>query len=225
VAVQVAIASGVQVVGEAAAFSADGRWFAFTARPVDGSAGPDIWVWRVGDQKGRQLTSDGNSVFASWDRDTIVASHADSDVTGGTDHRPTFTVDPATGFSQPVITAGWRPVVDPTGRFAVVWDGNASPSGDGAINGTLELQAWHQADGATVTPGPQPIYDGPIADFDVRWDETGEWFGVWVADSPDATWDAPTLCEGWQVRNVVAHVTMPARLTPEQFGAEMAAAV
>lgn len=38
------------------------------------------------------------------------------------------------------------------------------------------------------------------------------------------TWDAPSLCEKWQVRHVVAHVTMPARLTPEQFGAEMAAA-
>jgi uncharacterized protein (TIGR03083 family) len=38
------------------------------------------------------------------------------------------------------------------------------------------------------------------------------------------TWDAPSLCENWQVRHVVAHVTMPARLTPEQFGAEMAAA-
>lgn len=38
------------------------------------------------------------------------------------------------------------------------------------------------------------------------------------------TWDAPTLCEKWLVRHVVAHVTMPARLTPEQFGAEMAAA-
>jgi uncharacterized protein (TIGR03083 family) len=37
-------------------------------------------------------------------------------------------------------------------------------------------------------------------------------------------WDAPSLCEGWQVRHVVAHVTMPVRLTPEQFGAEMAAA-
>lgn len=41
---------------------------------------------------------------------------------------------------------------------------------------------------------------------------------------PAAAWDAPTLCEGWQVRHVVAHVTMPARLTAEQFGAEMAAA-
>ena len=38
------------------------------------------------------------------------------------------------------------------------------------------------------------------------------------------TWDAPSLCEKWQVRHVVAHVTMPARLTAEQFGAEMAAA-
>jgi len=37
-------------------------------------------------------------------------------------------------------------------------------------------------------------------------------------------WDAPTLCDRWRVRHVVAHVTMPARMTPEQFGAEMAAA-
>jgi uncharacterized protein (TIGR03083 family) len=45
-----------------------------------------------------------------------------------------------------------------------------------------------------------------------------------LAAAPAATWDAPSLCEKWQVRHVVAHVTMPARLTPEQFGAEMAAA-
>ena len=37
-------------------------------------------------------------------------------------------------------------------------------------------------------------------------------------------WDAPSLCEKWLVRHVIAHVTMPARLTPELFGAEMAAA-
>ncbi len=29
------------------------------------------------------------------------------------------------------------------------------------------------------------------------------------------TWDAPSLCEKWLVRHVVAHVTMPARLTPD----------
>jgi uncharacterized protein (TIGR03083 family) len=45
-----------------------------------------------------------------------------------------------------------------------------------------------------------------------------------LATAPAATWDAPTLCDKWLVRHVVAHVTMPARLSPEQFGAEMAAA-
>jgi uncharacterized protein (TIGR03083 family) len=36
-------------------------------------------------------------------------------------------------------------------------------------------------------------------------------------------WDSPSLCEGWRVREVIAHVTMPARLTAEQFGAELTA--
>jgi uncharacterized protein (TIGR03083 family) len=45
-----------------------------------------------------------------------------------------------------------------------------------------------------------------------------------LASAPAETWDAPSLCEGWQVRHVVAHVAMPVRLTPETFGAEMAAA-
>ncbi|MBN1093299.1 maleylpyruvate isomerase family mycothiol-dependent enzyme [Blastococcus sp. TML/M2B] len=45
-----------------------------------------------------------------------------------------------------------------------------------------------------------------------------------LAAGPDDAWDAATLCAGWQARHVVAHVTMPARLTAEQFGAEMTAA-
>lgn len=45
-----------------------------------------------------------------------------------------------------------------------------------------------------------------------------------LASAPAGAWDAPTLCEKWQVRHVVAHVTMPTRLTPERFGAEIAAA-
>ncbi len=45
-----------------------------------------------------------------------------------------------------------------------------------------------------------------------------------LAGESAEAWDAPSLCERWQVRHVVAHVTMPARLTPEQFGAEMAVA-
>jgi uncharacterized protein (TIGR03083 family) len=45
-----------------------------------------------------------------------------------------------------------------------------------------------------------------------------------LAGTSAETWDAPSLCEKWLVRHVVAHVTMPARLSPEQFGAELAAA-
>jgi uncharacterized protein (TIGR03083 family) len=45
-----------------------------------------------------------------------------------------------------------------------------------------------------------------------------------LAAAAAGTWDASSLCERWLVRHVIAHVTMPARLTPEQFGVEMAAA-
>lgn len=41
---------------------------------------------------------------------------------------------------------------------------------------------------------------------------------------PPPVWETPSLCADWQVRHVVAHVAMPVRLTPEQFGSEMAAA-
>lgn len=54
-----------------------------------------------------------------------------------------------------------------------------------------------------------PTYDG-LADL--------------LTAAPPETWDAPSLCEGWQVRHVIAHMTMPARFTQEQFAAEMAAA-
>ncbi len=36
--------------------------------------------------------------------------------------------------------------------------------------------------------------------------------------------DLPSLCEGWTVRNVLAHVTMAARYDPAAFKAELAAA-
>ena len=45
-----------------------------------------------------------------------------------------------------------------------------------------------------------------------------------IAGLAASDWDAPSLCERWLVRHVVAHVTMPVRLSPQQFGAEMAAA-
>ena len=37
-------------------------------------------------------------------------------------------------------------------------------------------------------------------------------------------WDEPSLCEGWRTREVVAHVTMPARYDGPAFMAELEAA-
>jgi uncharacterized protein (TIGR03083 family) len=48
------------------------------------------------------------------------------------------------------------------------------------------------------------------------------------ADSLEAAnggvWDAPSLCEGWRTREVVAHVTMPVRYSGPEFMAELEAA-
>lgn len=39
-----------------------------------------------------------------------------------------------------------------------------------------------------------------------------------------AQWDAPSLCDGWAVRHVVAHVTMPLRYSPARFLLRLTAA-
>lgn len=39
-----------------------------------------------------------------------------------------------------------------------------------------------------------------------------------------AQWDAPSLCDGWAVRHVVAHVTMPLRYSLARFMLRLAAA-
>lgn len=70
----IAIISDAVVVGETAAYSPDGSWFAFTARPADASHGPDIYVWHSGDLAARPVTSDHDSVFSSWLGERIVGS-------------------------------------------------------------------------------------------------------------------------------------------------------
>jgi uncharacterized protein (TIGR03083 family) len=38
---------------------------------------------------------------------------------------------------------------------------------------------------------------------------------------PAASWDAETLCAGWRVREVVAHITMPFRFSRPRFALEL----
>jgi uncharacterized protein (TIGR03083 family) len=43
-----------------------------------------------------------------------------------------------------------------------------------------------------------------------------------LAGLPAPTWDEPTLCAGWRVREVVAHITMPFRFSGRRFALELA---
>jgi uncharacterized protein (TIGR03083 family) len=42
-----------------------------------------------------------------------------------------------------------------------------------------------------------------------------------LAAASDAQWDTPSMCEGWRVREVVAHMTMAARYSEDEFMAEL----
>jgi uncharacterized protein (TIGR03083 family) len=43
-----------------------------------------------------------------------------------------------------------------------------------------------------------------------------------LAGLPESGWDEPTLCAGWRVREVVAHITMPFRYGRGRFALELA---
>jgi WD40 repeat protein len=193
VAATLAIVSGVKIVGESAAFSPDGSWFAFTARPSDDSSGPDIYVWRVGAARAQKLTHDQRSVFASWSSGRLIGSRpVGAQATDVDLSAESFTLDPATGAESAMTGGTWRPVVAPDGSRAVTWDGTVRLASDGLsiapAKGKLVVRPF--------TPGVGPggaadagevISDDAISEFDARWDETGSWLGIWLADASDAT--------------------------------------
>ena len=290
-ATAVAIITNITVVGRTAAYSPDGAWFAFSARPADGSAGPDIYVWHVGDLLARPLTTDHASVFASWIGGSLLGSRiaavpaaldpasptespavgdpaASPSAAGTLDAAPsiapvpvslsplvvpsqpptgasvavaeplertpqTFLLDPSTGIEVPLLDAEWQPAVDPSGLAVVAWQGTVGLTADGLtaapatgnlvihpFHGPLESEEPFDSPAATsaspsVTPSPtlspapsasaagsgdptasaspeilrdfepQVVAAGPIADFDARWDDTGSWLAIWIADPVD----------------------------------------
>src|SRR4051794_379088 len=183
-----AIVSGVKVVGQSASYSPDGSWFAFTARPSDGSSGPDIYVWRVGDELAREITDDHTSVFGSWAGNRIIGSRP---AAGGSASiaATSFVIDPASGKETALEAPVWRPIVDPDRRWAVTWDGTVrvAPDTHSAVpdKGTLVLRGYSRAGGIANDGPSEAVADGAVSDFDVRWDETGTWLAVWLADATD----------------------------------------
>jgi hypothetical protein len=183
-------------VGESAAYSPDGDWFAFTARPGDGSGGPDVYTWRVGDALAQRLTTDETSYFASWSGSRAIVSRP-ADPKARTTDPISVAIDPVTRDERSVGDV-WRPMVDPSGRFAIAWDGSLERTEAGwqPAEGRLVLRAWSDdRDGGTPKGGDERrvIAKAARGDFDVRWDETGEWAAIWVGNQADAAVGRLTL--------------------------------
>jgi WD40-like Beta Propeller Repeat len=267
----IAIITNVTVVGRGAGYSPDGTWFAFSARPADGSAGPDIYVWHVGDPLAVTLTSDHASVFASWVGNRLLGSRItpepsgtpeasalleatalpesssspvaspSPDASGSPEPTPlpefvaqTFLIDPSTDVETALLGADWQPVVDPTGVWVAAWEGTVKAGPDGLAmvpaTGRIVVRAFQALDDLIASPEPtdqlidqsplptdqpsdqppdqpsdepalpsdqspapsegppvepQLVAEGPIAEFDARWDDTGTWLAIWLADTVD----------------------------------------
>ncbi|MEO5919267.1 MAG: hypothetical protein ABIQ17_06875 [Candidatus Limnocylindrales bacterium] len=175
------IISGVVVIGDAA-YSPDGTWLAFSARPADGSAGPDLYLWRAGDELATAVTSDHRTFFSGWLGNRVLANRiepaptdpgtdataaspspvaAASDAPGAPavveEHPTAFTLDPETGETDAIVAQDmWRPTVDLTGRSVVYWAGTLVPDGTGT--------GWSLGTGRLVIDGWNSAADSPAAD-------------------------------------------------------------
>ena len=65
----------------------------------------------------------------------------------------------------------------------------------------------------------------PDTDLDLAAEIAGEFLALadLLEAAPPEAWDAPSLCAGWRTREVVAHMTMPARYDGPQFMERLAA--
>ena len=148
-----AILDGYLVVGRAPQFSADGQWFAFSARPVGVTSGSDVFVWRVGWAQAQAVTTSHADLFAGWFGAQILFSEFSQ--TGSVTSAPPSTSPPPAGATDtpaaaapvagpvtvtaisyvydPRLAEVWQidrpmlmPVVDPTGTYVVYWSGTVA---------------------------------------------------------------------------------------------------
>jgi hypothetical protein len=152
------IASDVIVVGESEAYSPDGAWFAFSARPADGSRGPDIYLWRPGDAKATAITTDHRSMFSGWLGARMLGSRGVATPDSRKLAPQAFLIDPATGADTALAAGLWRPSVDPLHRVSVYWDGSLELDATGTelrpADGHLVLGSWTGALAPAATPTP-----------------------------------------------------------------------
>jgi hypothetical protein len=206
-----AILEEVRTVGAPAAWSADGSALAFSAMPTDRSHGPDIYVWRAGDERARLLTTDHQSYFASWAGSRVVVSRVASPDSGATEGEAgpevtTVVIDPLTGEERTAVGGEglWLPAINPLGTSLVVWHGSLEWGGNDVapLAGALYSGEWSHMDPFTtgrpgdgtaelllepIEPDRDPVAR-PVHDWQIRWSPDGQVLGYWIADVPGASW-------------------------------------
>ena len=170
----VEIASDVVIVGSAAGYSPDGSRFAFSARPADDSAGPDVYVWRVGDKRAKAVTGDHDAQLAGWIGARLLVSRI-------VDGKPRTAILDLADDTERAAGDGamWRPTVGPGRDTAAWWNGTVRLADDGRTwvpdRGKLVLGDWPNGGADT-----QVLADGSLTDWDVQWSDTGTELAVWV---------------------------------------------
>jgi hypothetical protein len=179
-----AIVTGVVVVGDAA-YSEDGQWLAFSARPADQTTGPDLYTWHVGDDTANAVTADHRTFFAGWLGNRIIANRVGPDLVPdgpqSSDSVGPATV-PATPTPPPATPAD--PSASPDASQVVVEDHPFAFILDPGTNAATPLggsDVWHP----TVDPeGRSVVY----------------WSGTLIPDGTGTGWKLGTghlVLDGW----------------------------
>ena len=185
-----AIVSGVRVVGEVGRLFA--RWRVVRLhgppvrrhRPVRTSTSGASGTTRPGRSPTTTSASSDRGSGASSSaagRSAPTAARTSRPVRSSSTRRPAS----ETALEAPV----WRPVVDPErplggrlGRDRHDRPGDAHPGPGRRARSCFAVTAVTASRSTVATA---PVAEGDVTEFDVRWDETGTWLAIWIADETD----------------------------------------
>ena len=186
-AASLAIMSNVTLVGDEAAYSPDGLWFAFSARPAGTSTGPDVYVWQAGWPTAQPITADHGSVFSGWVDGQILVSRAiPVEVDGSA--APASPGDSAFGpAAAPGSLTG--PPPSAAGSLGPSADTSALPQASPSGSPVLATPAAFLIDPASGQATRIVGLDGwrPVVDPSGTW--VAYWAGTLVFDPASGMWD------------------------------------
>jgi len=231
------VALGASVEGspflERLAWSADGRYLAFTLAATD-DAGTDVWIYPTGADAAARLTNTGNAYAASWVPDDADASGLWVSLAGeepasyllpmSDDAGPVAPVDPsAEGAALTTADGVFLPILSPNARLAFYWTGVMERIGAEWLfaEGGAPYLAEHSIGGDEPYrfTNERPLFSDVTIDRDafrsaaIAWGPDGNAYAVWDTDwtgtpqSPDGS-PYPD-----QARVYFGHATDPRGLT------------